>query len=129
MESILNRPNFTDSTILRLTNSAYWTFIHKNTKKYIRLKESTIEVFLSLDIHHTRPPLEILFRDSKDNLIGAFTYYVFRSSTSEQCTLSQAECLFLEGFGESRSYMSISRAVEKLMEYPDIKEWLLWNQP
>lgn len=130
MESVLNKPNFTNPTILRLTNSSYWVYVTKSTKKYIKLKESTIEISLYLDTNYNnKPPLEILFRDYKDNLIGAFTYYVFRDPIDVQCSLSRAECLFLDGFGTSRSYMTPSKAIEKLMEYPDIKEWLLWNQP
>lgn len=130
MESVLSKPNFTDPTILRLTNTLHWSYVTKNTKKYIKLKESTIEVSLYLTTdYNTKPPLEILFRDNKDNLIGAFTYYVFRDPIDTQCALSRSECLFLDGFGTNRSYMTTSRAVEKLMEYSDIKEWLLWNQP
>jgi hypothetical protein len=130
MESVLNKPNFTDATILKLTNSSHWIPVTKHTKKYITLKESTIEISLYLDLsYNTSPPLEIMFRDNKDNLIGAFTYYLFRDPIDAQCSISRAECLFLEGFGTDRSYMTTSKAVEKLMEYPDIKEWLLWNQP
>lgn len=128
MEYSIRGPNFTSSIILNLTNTYNWIKFDKTESRYIKLKNSTIEVFLHLDNSRSRPPLEILFRDDKDNLIGAFTYNLVRDPFHNQCNISQAECLFLEKFGSLNSYMSTSAAVEKLMEYPDIKEWLLWNQ-
>lgn len=127
--NINNKPNFTDPTVLSLTNCINWLYVGKNTRKYIKLKDSTIEVFLSLEVHHTRPPLEILFRDSNYKYIGAFTYNLIKDPINNQCEILRSECLFLDGFGTNRSYLVTSQAIERLMEYPDIKEWLIWNRP
>jgi hypothetical protein len=122
-----NKPNFTDPVILSLTNLNNWLSVTTNTRKYIKLKNSTIEVFLSL--YPTKPTLEIIFRDDNYAYIGGFTYILVKNSTNEHCYILRSDCLFLDGFGASRSYLVTSQAIEKLMEYPDIKEWLIWNRP
>jgi len=39
------------------------------------------------------------------------------------------DTLFMETFGRQNSYLSKTAAIEKLMTYPDFREWLLWNRP
>lgn len=132
MESILNRPNFTDSTIVRLTNTIYWSTSVTNriTRKEIRLKESIIVIHLNIgQPYQIEPSLEILFRDKLDNLIGSFLYFISRDPANTELILFLKDVLFLSSFDSNRSYLTKSQAIEKLMEYPDIKEWLLWNQP
>ncbi len=131
MEFILNRPNFTDPTIVKLTSTVYWvtSVTSRITRKEIFLEESTIVISLNLGLPgQIEPSFEILFRDSWDNLIGSFVYFVSKDPISTDLILSLKDVLFLSGFDSNRSYLTKSQAIEKLMEYPDIKEWLLWNQ-
>ncbi len=132
MESVLNRPNFTDPTIVRLTNTIYWvtSVTSRITRKEIRLKESVIVIYLNIgQPHQNEPSFEILFRDKLDNLIGSFLYFISKDPVNTELILFLKDVLFLSSFDSNRSYLTKSQAVEKLMEYPDIKEWLLWNQP
>lgn len=132
MESNLNRPNFTDPVILKLTNSDYWvtSVTNRITRKEIRLRESVIVVYLNIgQPHQINPAFEILFRDKNDNLIGSFLYFIFRQPINTELVLSLKDVLFLSDFGGNKSYLTKSQAIEKLMQHPDIKEWLLWNQP
>lgn len=123
-------PSFSDKTILRLINS---NNLIKYTSPYIseeiRLKESCIVASLNFKVSYGTPPFALYFRDKNDGLIGAFTYQMHADPFKPDYNLSLAECLFLDSFYTERSYLSRAESIEKLMGYPDIAEWLLWNKP
>ena len=133
MNSSLHMPTFTDKTILRLINYNSWSkYTSPYTSEEIRLKESCILVslnFKDFKAAYGTPPFTLSFRDKYDSLIGIFTYQMHADPTKLECNLSLAECLFLGAFYTVRSYLSRTESIEKLMGYPDIAEWLLWNNP
>lgn len=130
MKPTLHIPSFTDKTILSLINTDSWIkYSSRYISEEIRLKESRIIVSLNFKASYGTPPFALSFRDKNDGLIGALTYQMHADPIKPGCNLSLAECLFLDSFYTERSYLSRAESIEKLMGYPDIAEWLLWNSP
>ena len=126
MEYVMN-PTFTDPVILKFLDESWLSNQpSKQVWKGIPIGGSTISVsFNSTEF----PCLYITFRTETDNLVGSFSYHLERNPISIELTPIFVESLFMETFGRQNSYLSKTAAIEKLMNYPDFKEWLLWNRP
>lgn len=130
MNTSFHIPSFTDKIILNLINTDSWIkYPTPYISEEIRLKESCIVVSINFKVSYGTPPFALSFRDKYDSLIGAFTYQMHADPIKPGCNLSLSECLFLDSFYTERSYLSRTESIEKLMGYPDIAEWLLWNSP
>ncbi len=122
------QPIFTDRNVLKFLNEN-WLF-RQNSKlirESIALNDSCLIIGFSFDSY---PQLSLSFRDKYDGLIGSFTYSLQRSISDMTLIPRSVEVLFLESFGNPNSaFMTKSAAIELLLQYPDFKEWLLWNRP
>ncbi len=126
MEPDLNKPVFTDPVILKFMDSA-WLFSkpHNKVKSEIPVGHSFISI--SFDARQF-PSLYISFRKDSLDMIASFSYHLERSPISMEMTPIFIESLSMETFGRMNSCLSKTAAIEKLMTYPDFKEWLLWNR-
>ena len=127
MEPDLNKPVFTDEQILKFFDKQWLTrCVTGAASERIKLGES--EIHISFNIR--RPPeLAIYFRSQGGILIGYFAYSLAIDPFTIQLRIMRQGCSFLETT-DSKSYlMTKTAAIEKLMTYPDFKEWLLWNRP
>lgn len=126
MEYVMN-PTFTDPVILKFLDEN-WLF--SQSSKEVWKEIPTGCCMISVRFNSTEfPCLYITFLTEKYNFIGSFSYHLERSLISMELTPIFAQSLFMETFGRQNSYLSKTAAIEKLMNYPDFKEWLLWNRP
>jgi len=130
MNTFFHISSFTDKTILNLVNSNSWIkYPSQYISEEIRLKESCIVASVNFKSSYGTPPFTLSFRDKNDSLIGLFAYQIHADPIKTVYNLSLEECLFLDAFYTERSYLTRTESIEKLMGYPDIAEWLLWNNP
>lgn len=121
------RPVFTDPVILKFLDER-WLFNQSSGKVWREIPVGYSIISISFDAKLI-PQLYISFRTETDDLVGSFSYHLERSPISMELTPIFVESLFMETFGRQNSYLSKTAAIEKLMNYPDFKEWLLWNRP
>lgn len=126
MEYVMS-PTFTDPVILKFLDEG-WLFSKPFYKINREIPVGHSIISISFDAKLI-PQLYISFRTETDNFIGSFSYHLERSPISMELTPIFVESLFMETFGRQNSYLSKTAAIEKLMNYPDFKEWLLWNRP
>lgn len=129
MESNVNT-TFTDPVILKFLDESW---LSSQPSKQVWRDIPTGCSTISVSFNSTEfPCLYITFRTETDNLVGSFSYHLERlerSPISIELTPIFVESLFMETFGRKNSYLSRTASIEKLMNYPDFKEWLLWNRP
>lgn len=126
MEYVMN-PTFTDPVILKFLDEN-WLFSQPSKQVWREILKGCCTISVRFDSTEF-PSLYITFRAETDNFIGSFSYHLERSPISMELTPIFVESLFMENFGSKNSYLSKTAAIEKLMNYPDFKEWLLWNRP
>lgn len=120
-------PTFTDPVILKFLDEAW---LSSQSSDQLWKGIPTGHSMISVSFNGTEyPNLHITFRDYNNDLVGSFSYHLKRSSISMELTPFFVESFFLETFGKQNSYLSKAAAIERLMDYPDFKEWLLWNRP
>jgi hypothetical protein len=61
------------------------------------------------------------------SFIGEFSFSVENSPFDIRINLYFNDSRFLNNFASQDAFLSKSESIEKLMEYPDFKEWLVWN--
>jgi hypothetical protein len=127
MESDLNKPAFTDERILKFFNKQWVTSCHSGFASQI-IELGELEIHVSFNIRKS-PELVIYFRSKGNGTIGYFTYNLRIDPFFSELRVIGQGCFFLESFDSIESLMTRSAAIEKLMTYPDFKEWLLWNRP
>ena len=123
----LNKPVFTDPLVLKFLDEN-WLFSHTSRKVHRDITAGHSIISISFDSMEF-PCLYITFRMDTGNFIGSFSYHLERSPISMEMAPILVDTLFMETFGRKTSYLSKTAAIEKLMTYPDFKEWLLWNRP
>lgn len=121
------RPVFSDPVILKFLDER-WLFHQSSGKVWREIPVGRLSISVSFDTTEF-PALYISFRNEIDNFIGCFSYHLERCPISTELTPIFAESFFLETFDRKNSYLSRAAAIEKLMNYPEFKEWLLWNRP
>ena len=120
-------PTFTDPVILKFLDESWLSSIPSGkVSREILVGHSIIRIGFDTKLIHQ---LNISFLTEKYNFIGSFSYHLERSPISMELTPIFVESLLMETFGRQNSYLSKTAAIEKLMNYPDFKEWLLWNRP
>jgi len=125
MESDLNKPVFTDPVVLKFLDEN-WLFSHTSSKVHRDIPAGHSIISIRFDSTQF-PSLYIDFRT--DNFVGSFSYHLEKSPISMEMIPISMDTLFMETFGRQNSYLSKTAAIEKLMTYPDFREWLLWNRP
>lgn len=129
MESGLT-PNFTDKTILYLLNELNWIDL-PNGLGYREIKLGNSAILADLNLRAKADwerPFAITFA-TEESVIGTFGYDIQRSPFSFDICLSRRNILFQKTVDRKNYPLSRSEAIERLMDYPDFKEWLIWNQP
>lgn len=121
------KPTFTDPVLLKFLDEN-WLFPQSSNKVWREIPVGHLNISINFDARQF-PSLYISFRNEIDDLVGSFSYHLERSPVSTEMIPIFCESLFLETFGRQNSYLSKTAAIEKLMNYPDFKEWLLWNRP
>jgi hypothetical protein len=120
-------PTFTDPVILKFLDES-WLASSTSGKINSEILVGHSSIHIGFDAKLT-PQLHISFLTEKYNFIGSFSYHLERNPVSMELTPIFVQTLFLETFGKQKSYLSKTASIEKLMNYPDFKEWLLWNRP
>lgn len=121
------RPGFTDPVILKFLDER-WLFNQSSGKVWREIPVGHSIISISFDATEF-PSLYISFRDEIGSFAVSLSYHLERCPISTELTPIFVESLFMETFGRQNSYLSKTAAIEKLMTYPDFKEWLLWNRP
>jgi hypothetical protein len=127
MESDLNKPAFTDERILKFFNKQ-WVVTIPSGHTYEVIRVGELNICLNLNLRQS-PHLSLHFYSKNNDTIGCFTYNLSMNISSNELEATTGEPFFLETFNSRDSLMTRSAAIEKLMTYPDFKEWLLWNRP
>jgi hypothetical protein len=118
---------FTDPVILKFLDEGWLSSIPSGKiNSEILVGHSSIHIGFDAKL---TPQLHISFLTEKYNFVGSFSYHLERSPVSMELTPILAQNLFMETLGNKISYPSKTAAIERLMDYPDFKEWLLWNRP
>ena len=119
--------NFTDPVILKFLDEGWLSSIPSGKiNREIPVGHSSIHIGFDAKL---TPQLNISFLTEKYNFVGSFSYRLERSPISMELTPILVQNLFMKTLGNKISYPSKAAAIERLMDYPDFKEWLLWNRP
>ena len=120
-------PTFTDPVILKFLDESWLSSIPSGKiNREILVGHSSIHIGFDAKLI---PQLNSSFRTEKYIFIGSFSYHLERNPISIELTPIFAQSLFMETLVGKTIIYSKTAAIEKLMNYPDFKEWLLWNRP
>ena len=130
------KPSFTDKKLLdildyrNLISVRPSTFYGRGFLGEILLSENSsikvlFEHFPALAGLQSRDLLVLSFYER--NYIGEFSFYAEQGPFDTTLNLYFNDSRFLSDFASPNTFLSKSESIERLMEYKDFREWLIWN--
>ncbi len=132
------KPSFTDKKLLNILDERNilkrppGSFYGRGSLGEVNLSpDSSIKVlfeyFPPIAGIQSRDLIILAFYD-KSVFIGEFSFYCERNPLNYEINFYYNDSRFLDDFASPNTFLSKSKSLEKLMEYPLFAEWLVWNK-
>jgi len=120
------RASFNDPKIKKyLCHSLAMSSKDFHASDVINLGRCNITIFVS-NSNNLLLGFEVLSSKTIKNL-GGLSYFIVRNPDSMDSDVYFDSSFFLKPFDSKEAFLSKAESIERLLEYPEFREWMVWN--